>query len=84
MRWKQERPSFDDQHAQANVFTVTIKFVGDVAAEHASSNNDNIKRVAAIAAYLRPRAAHPSAEQVVGERCLLDIYESIRVRIETR
>jgi len=84
VRGKQKRPGFDDQHSKPDVFAVAAQLVGDVPTEHPRPDDNNVKRVAAIAAHLGPGAAHPSAKHVMGERGLLNIDDIVRIRVEAR
>jgi hypothetical protein len=79
---KQKRPRVDDQHPKANALAAPVNFIGDVPPEHARTDDDNVKWIAAVVTHLRPRAAHPSAQDIVGKCGLLHIDNSTRVWIQ--
>jgi hypothetical protein len=51
--------------------------------EHARTDDDNVKWIAAVVTHLGPRAAHPSAQDIVGECGLLHIDNSTRSGFRT-
>src|SRR5262245_21086993 len=81
---EKKRSRVDHQHPEADILGPTVKFVGDIATEHASANDDDDKRVTAVIPDLVPSAALPTAEKFMRERRLLDINESIRIGVEAR
>src|SRR5215813_985857 len=81
---EKKRSRVDHQHPEADILGPTVKFVGDIATEHASADDDDVKRVTAVIPDLVPSAARPTAEKFMRERRLLDINESIRIGVEAR
>jgi hypothetical protein len=79
---KEERPGFDYQHSKAEVLGAAVEFVGDVPTEHARPDDDDVKRIAAVVTHLGPGAAHPPAQDVVGECGLLNINEHIGIWVK--
>src|SRR4029077_8686027 len=82
MGGQKKRPGVDYQHAETEILTAAVEFVGDVTTKHARPDDDDIKRIAAVVSNLGPGAACPPAENVMGKLRLLDINEDLRVRIK--
>src|SRR5439155_2435499 len=81
---KEKRSGFDHQHTKTKVLAAAVEFVGDVPTEHTRSEDDDVKRIAAVITHLRPGAAYPPAQHVVGEFGLLNINERFRIRVKGR
>jgi hypothetical protein len=67
VRGQQKRAGFNDQNSKAEIFAATVEFVGDVSAEHTRPDYYDVERIAAVVSHLRPTAAHPTAQYVVGK-----------------
>src|SRR5216683_5462403 len=82
MGGKKKRAGFNYQHAKTEILAAAVEFVGDVPTEHARPDDDDIKGIAAVVTDLGPSATHPAAENIMGERRLLDVNENLRIRIK--
>jgi hypothetical protein len=82
MRGQEKVAGVHDKHPQTNVVGMVIELFGDIAAEHARPDDDDIERVAAVVADLVPGTAGPPAENIVGEVGLLDIDRDLGIGIQ--
>jgi hypothetical protein len=81
---EEKRAGFDYQHPKADVLSVAIELIGDVTAEHAGPDHDDIERIAAVVAHVGPGAGNPAAERIVGEFGLLNIDLNFWIWVEVR
>jgi hypothetical protein len=84
VRRQKKRSGVDNQNSQADLLAPSIDLVGDVTAEHPGADHDDVERIAAVGADLRPRAAHPATEHVVRECRLLDIDQRVGIWVQSR